>query len=265
MPEFTELTLEAHRDLKVDPRCAVAVAEKQHIINLRVSEVNYAANQFPVFFSRTNEEANWMISAINSFEIDNNLFVEDNNWTGLYVPIGMQTYPFFLIRKEGTDKEFCIGINEENTAFSKTEGEALFSEDEKASPMLSRATQLLELEFNNEVQTVKFGRHMDEHKLIKEIDVVVKYQDGRVNKLKGLNTIDENAVNELSDEDFLEMRRLGYILPMYSMLTSAFQLNTLLKRHNERFDKKIVQVSVDDPSEAGAEAANEASKDTKES
>ena len=267
MPEFTELTLDAHRDLKVDPRCAIAVAEKQHIITLRVSEVSYAANQFPVFFSRTNDESNWMISAINSFEMDKNLFVKDNNWTGSYVPIGMQTYPFFLMQKEGKEKEFCIGIDEKNSAFSKTEGEPLFMEDEKASPMLSRATQLLELELNNEVQTVKFGRYMDEHKLIKEVDVLVKYQDGRINTLKGLNTVDEAAFNELSDEDVLEMRKLGYLLPMYSMLTSSFQLNTLLVRHNDTFDNKIVQVNLDKPGAAAeaAKAASTADKDSKAS
>ena len=245
MPELTELTLEAHRDLKVDPLCAVTVAEKQHIITLRLAEVSYAANQFPVFFSRTSEDANWMISAINSFEIDKNLFVKDNSWTAAYVPIGMQTYPFFLMRKEGKENEVCIGIDEQNAAFSKTEGEPLFSEDSKASPMLSRATNFLEQELKNEVNTIKFGRYMAEHKLIKEINVVVKYQDGRVNTLQGLNTVDEAEFNKLSDEDFLEMRKLGYILPMYSMLTSAFQINTLLVRHNEQYDNKIVQVSLD--------------------
>lgn len=247
MPEYTELTLETHRDLKVDPRCAVGIAEKQHIITLRVNEVGYAANQFPLFFSRADEKANWMISAINSFEIEKNLFVEDKNWTGAYVPIGMQTYPFFLMRKEGEENQFCIGIDESNEAFSKTDGEPLFLEDEKASHMLTRATKLLEQELNNEVQSIKFGRYIAEHKLIKEVDVVVKYQDGRVNTLKGLNTVDEAVFNALSDEDFLEMRKLGYLLPMYSMITSTFQLNTLLTRHNKQHEAKIVQVTLEAP------------------
>ncbi len=260
MPEFTELTLEDHGDLKIDPRCAINVAKNQHIITLRVTEVSYAANQFPVFFSRTDKDANWMISAINSFEIDTNLFVKDDEWTASYAPIGMQTYPFFLMRKDEKENEFCIGIDEKNPAFSRTEGDPLFLEDNKASLLLTRATKLLEQELQNEVQTVKFGQYMDERKLIKPVDLSVKYQDGRVNTLKGLNRIDETVFNELSDEEFLEMRKLGFLFPLYSMITSGFQMNNLLTHHNEQNDNKIVQVNFNTPGENADAAANDDSK-----
>jgi len=261
MAELTEITLDSHRDLKVDPRCAINVAAKQHIITIRINEIGYAANQFPLFFSRTSEEVDYVVSAVNSFEVDSNLFVKDENWTASYAPIGMQTYPFFIMRKEGKENEFCIGIDEENPAFSTTDGEAIFDEEGKATAMLSRATQLLEHEINNEIQSVQFTRFLNENKLIKTVDVVVQYQSGRVNTLKGLNTVDEKAVNDLSDEVFLDMRKRGYMLPVYSMLTSVFHLNTLLTRHNEvKSDDKVVQVKLDDPS-AKAEAAEDTSSE----
>ncbi|MFT6407050.1 MAG: hypothetical protein ACJAQ6_000460 [Arenicella sp.] len=253
IPTLTELSLSVHADLKVDPIGALKVAANQHMINLKVSEVGMAVSSFPVFISRASEKADWNISAINSFEIGDNLFVKDDSWTGTHLPIGMQTYPFFLMRSPNDTKNFTIGIDERSSAFSKDEGEALF-EDGKASIRLSQATAQLELEVKHDVHTYKFAKQVEELGLIKPIDLQVQYHNGRVNTLKGLNTIDEVALQELDIEKFDQLRKDSYLLPLYSMSTSIYQFNNLIKLHNLKHpENTIAQVKLEVPKEDIAE------------
>lgn len=244
----------------MDPLCALKVAEKQHIINLKVSEVGMAISSFPVFMSRANDNTNWSLSAINSFELGESLFVENNEWTATHVPLSMQTYPFFLMRieKDGEDDKnnFTIGINRQSNAFSDEEGEFLFDENGKASMRLSQATAQLNVEIQNEVHTYRFANKLDELGLIKSIDLLVQYQGGKVNTLKGLNTINEEKLTALTAEEFEELRKLGYLAPIYSMLTSIYQFNDLIIRHNKRYPESIVaQVKLETPKDEDSASA----------
>jgi hypothetical protein len=252
-PKLTELSAKDHADLRIDPQCALKVAESQHMINLKVSEVSMAISSFPVFMSRSSDNADWSISAINSFELGSSLFVDNNEWTGTHLPISMQTYPFFLMRKGEDDKSFTVGINEQSDAFSKTEGDAFFDEEGKGSIRLSLATAHLEVEIQNDIHTYQFTKRLDELGLIKGVDLLVQYQDGKVNTLQGLNTIDEANLADLSSEDYQELRKAGYIAPIYAMLTSIYQFNNLIQRHNKRFpDNKVAQVKLEVPKDKAA-------------
>lgn len=248
---LTEITLDAHKDLKFDPLGAMRVAEKQHMVSIKVNEIGIASTQFPIFISKVPNNDRWVISAVNSYEVNSNLFVDGDRWNGSYLPTGMQTYPFFLMEKEGGEREYCVGIQEDNPVFSKEEGEALFDENGTAGLPLSRATKILQADLNNEVHTFQFNKLMDEYGLIKPINIVVMYKDGKANTLQGLNTIDEQALQNLDDEKLLELRKLGYLLPIYALIASAFQLNALLIKHNEKFgeDNRILQVKLEEPKE----------------
>lgn len=250
MASLVELSSKDHRTLKVDPLCALRVAETQHLINLKVSEVGMAASSFPIFMSRVNNEADWAISSINSFELGSSLFVDNNEWTGTHLPISMQTYPFFLMRKGDDEKNYTIGINAQSSAFSEEDGEFLFDENGKASMRLSQATAQLEVQIQNDISTYQFTKKIEELGLIKSIDLLVQYRDGKVNTLKGLNTIDEENFVALNSDDFEALRKAGYLAPIYSMLTSIYQFNNLIKRHNKRHaDNIVAQVKLEVPKE----------------
>jgi len=158
------------------------------------------------------------------------------------------------MRSPKDESTFTIGIDEQASVFSKDEGEALFEEG-KASARLSQATAQLELEIKHEIQTHQFSKKVEELGLIRPVDLQVHYLNGRVNTLKGLNTINEVALHELDGEKLIELRKEGFLMPLYAMLTSVYQFNNLIKLHNAKFpDNKIGQVKLDTPKEEGEEA-----------
>ncbi len=254
MAELIELSLEEHGDFKLDPNAAVEVAKRSHIMSLRVVEVSRAGCEMPVFLSKSSDTGDWLISAITSYEVEKNLMVYDDKWQGIYQPSAMSTYPFFLMAHPTEEKKYTIGIDPENSAFSKDKGEALF-EDGKAGMMLSRITATLQEDMRNDLHTFQFCKHISELGLIKEMDVAVTYADGRVNTLKGLNTIDEEKLAGLSEEQFKELREKNYLPPLYSFLTSLYQMNRLIRLHNDHSSgEKITQVQLAVPKDESAAA-----------
>jgi len=248
MAELKELNPDDHGDLKVAINSAVKVAKNQHLINLKVSEVGHAVTSFPVFLTKVTNDTAWAVSAIASFEMNSNLFVENDEWRASYQPTSMQTYPFFLMKSPRKEGEITMGIEESNQAFSKDEGEALFDKDGKASVYLSRVTAQLQSDFNNEIHTHQFTKKLDELGMIKAMDLQIHYAEGAVNTLKGLNTIDEEKLQNLEVKTLDELRKAGYLGPIYGMLISIYQLNAMIIRHNEAgASNKVVQVKLEAP------------------
>jgi len=256
MAELVELTPDVHGDLKLDTQASIEVAKKTHIMALRVTEISRAACEVPVFLTQSGQDSGWSISAITSLEIEKNLFVRDERWQGLYQPTAMATYPFFLMRHPTEEKQYTIGIDTDHEAFKKADGEPIFESDKKASPRLSRITQMLQEDMRNDIHTLQFCKHVNELGLIRAIDVSVGYEGGKVNTLKGLNTIDEAKLAELSEEQFKELREKNYLAPLYSLLISLYQLNHLIRLHNDHSGgERITQVSMGAEKEEGAAEA----------
>jgi hypothetical protein len=246
MSELVELSHTRHKGLKVRSNCAIEVATKQQIIRLRAVEVGRAAANFPVFFTRDSEDGALVLSALTSFENGQNMFVENRQWQATYQPSAMQTYPFFLMQSPKDEKSYTIGIDENNPAFAKDEGELLFEDNGKASMQLSRAKTLLEADIQNDTNTYQFARKLQELALLKSIDLIVQYQDGASQTITGLITIDEEKLNALSAEQLHGLNQQGYLVQIHALLISIYQLNLLIQKQNSRSDlPKVAQLKIE--------------------
>ena len=246
MADLVQLSSSSHSDLKLKPGCTLEVAKSQHLINIRVTEVGKAACDFPIFLSRTTTNGEWAMSAITSLQVESNLFLKDGEWDATYTPNSMQTYPFFLMHSPEDETRYTVGIDESNEAFSREEGEALFDEKGQASLHLSQVTGMLEEDFKNGIQTFKFIEKLEQMGLLQSIDVRVVYEDGEVFTLKGLHTVFEGKLQELSTEELDQLRSTGYLAAIYALLVSINQLNGLIRRHNAlEGSRRIVQVKME--------------------
>jgi len=249
MAKVVALNSAHHRDLKVTPNCVVNAVKDQHIVNIRVSEISKASACMPIFLNQFEGSDDWSVSAITSLELHKNLFVADNKWSVNYVPNVMKAYPFFLVngQKEG---EFTIGIDEESDAFNKDEGVNIFDEEGKNTQSMDAIVELLQSDIGGRVHTKKFVDTLVEFDLINSLTMRVQYEDGQVQTLTGLNSVDERKLTAMDDETFCKLRETGFLAPIYALILSVFQLNELMKRHNSKDGvKRIVQVNMAAPEE----------------
>lgn len=232
MSELTELSATKHGSLRVVPIRVMEVMATRHLMSINVNEVAQAVSCFAVLITKVEGSNSWALSAVTGLELANNLFVRGAQWSAIYQPTSMQTYPFHLMKSDQHEGGFTVGIDEQSPVFSESEGEALFESSNTASLYLSGISRSLETNINNNIQTFEFTKKLNALALIKNITVSVEYQDGTVNTVKGLSTIDEDALQALSKDDFDDLRTMGYLAPIYSMMVSVYQLNGLLQRHN---------------------------------
>lgn len=239
MKEIVELSGTTHKDFKLDTQAALQIAAKQQTLNLKVSEITQSATNFPVFFMSNVATGNWAISALTSFVPQTNLFLGEEKWLATYLPKAVQTYPFFLINSTKDDKGYSVGIEEGSEALSKEQGEPLFSEENKASIHVSQITSILESELQNTVHTAQFVEQMEKLEMMKAVDMVVYYADGSAQNMTGLHTIDEDKLHALPGEILEELNKKGYLVQIYAMLISLYQINLLIQKNNviDGFDK----------------------------
>jgi hypothetical protein len=233
MAELVKLSNTQHQTLCVRPECNLELAATQQIMKLRVTELSKAVTNFPVFFTKDQNHGGWVLSALTSFELGQNLFVDDDIWQGTYQPNSMLTHPLYLMKSDEGQNNYAIGILDKSPAFSKEQGEALFDANGNASSYLNRVTKLLETEVRGDIQTSQFSQKLLELGLLKAIDLQILYQDDSAQTLAGLHTIDEDKLQSLSAEQLAELSRLGYLIPAHAMLISIYQLNLLFRKNNE--------------------------------
>lgn len=257
MAELVELNKETHSKLRITANCTLRFAETQHLINIRAAEIGKAACSFPVFFNRNPSTGTWMLSAVTSLEQGKNLFVVGDTWTGTYKPTCLETYPMLLMRSPQDDTSYCIGIDEHSDAFSLENGEAIFDDSGEPSLHLTRVKAMLEADFENDIQTHLFSKKLEELDLYRSVNIKVYYADGNVHTIVGLHSIDEDKLQSLSAEELQSFQSKGYLLPVHAVLMSLFQLNLLVRKHNQvASNTEIIKVNLEvAPDIAGAETA----------
>lgn len=247
MTKLVKLTHAEHGTLKIANDCTVCAAENQHVIALRVNEVGQAAACFPILLNKGTETSEWSLSAMASFEPGSNLFIEDMRWLATHVPINMQTYPLFLMADEEEEKGYTVGIVPGDKAFTKEDdGHAIYNDDGELTDLTQRMVGVLEDDIKGSAQTKQFTQTLADLDLLKSTNLLVQYASGKVNRITGLYTIDEEKVRDLDTDTYLKLRENGYIIAIHAIMLSSYQLKGLIERHNSDSSRETVtQVQMD--------------------
>ncbi|MDO6692811.1 SapC family protein [Aliiglaciecola sp. 3_MG-2023] len=241
MPKLMELSYEKHGELKLDPSAFIQFASSQHLLNIRVNEVASTLCDFPVFFNKNLQSGYWNLSAVTSFEMGSNLFVENNQWQAVYRPSSILSYPFYLMNSGEDEKKYLLGVDESNSVLSQTKGESLFDSNGQPTEILKRIKNNLKADIRNDIQTMQFGQVLQDLELLKPINLIIRYQDQNQHTLTGLNSINEDQLHSLSDAQLGELNRRGYLTPIHGILLSISQLNGLIQKNNKRNTNAQIQ------------------------
>ncbi|MGJ8675607.1 MAG: SapC family protein, partial [Pseudoalteromonas sp.] len=220
------------------PNAAVEYAKTQHLVNLRANEIAKVACDLPIFLARNAQNGSYTISALTSFNAGQSLLVNNNQWQALYTPVCMQTHPLHLMTREANSSDYFIAIDEQSSAVNSQHGEALFDAKGNPSLFLNSQQKLLESDLKNDYQTYQFTQEVVRLGLIKNIDIALQFEQGETQTIQGLSTVDEDKLQTLDSNTIAELQKKGYLSVLNSMLISLFQLNALVKLHNQHSDLK---------------------------
>ncbi len=235
MAKIEQLNNANHMGVKIKTNADVADLDSQNILPVVVGEFSAAATEFPICFIKTPNSEDYQVVALMGVERGENLFVKDGKWDAAYMPARYTHKPFGLV-KTNEEGAFAIAIDMESPMIASdddADAKALFQADGSETEFLENQKKAMGAYLEQEQITRGFAKELADKGLFvsKQINLNI---NGKKIDIDGVNLIDEEKLKEMSDEDFLDLRKRGMLPAIYTHLLSMRQMNNLIKRKAER-------------------------------
>ncbi|MFT4887927.1 MAG: hypothetical protein ACJAY7_001171 [Pseudohongiellaceae bacterium] len=223
-----------HANLKTTQSGDYTRHKERHLIPIIAQDFFTLAAEFPVVFVKNNEAGEFIPVAVMSLREGQNLYCATEEWQAQVVPLSFNNAPFSIARTDPEGEQFVVLIDEESPMLGETDGEPLFKEGGEKTEYLEKRIESLLHVAQQVQQTQAICKLFEEKNLFTTNQVQLQHRpDGKTYNIDGIYTINETALNELSDEDVLELRSKGLLSMIYAHLTSLQQLRRLSKMQYE--------------------------------
>jgi hypothetical protein len=213
MPEPTALNFEKHGKLRLS-NCKDFTQHK---------------SQYLVPVVRNSNSGDFVPAALMGLRKGVNLFCQTPEWPATFIPSTFMLPPFSALRVQADTDEAVIAIDEESDLLSTSVGELMFDADGKYTPYLQkRIDQVIEVT-RHSLQSLNLINYIAKMNLLKTGTLTLQFNASAKYELEGVYTIDEEAVQKLNDEEYLELRKRGLLPMIYSHLTSLHQLTRIIR------------------------------------
>lgn len=224
---------ERHANIKVKDISSFDFASKFHIAYLTMHEFARAASIFPIVFLEDKEKDEFRPVALMGLTAGENLFVDANGkWQASYVPAIIRRYPFALT-PSGNEGQYVVCIDEASDLVNDTEGAAMFDENGEPTQVIENVKRYLGELQQMDALTSSFCKFLAEHNMFTPLNMRVRDND-KVKNVSGCYVVNEERLNNLSDELFLEIKRKSHLAPLYAHLISLAQTERLVKLQDEK-------------------------------
>ncbi len=210
-----------------------------HIIPAVVDEFVLGGRALPiVFIPGTARATPVFLVGLNP---GHNRFVDgEGHWTAEYTPAFVRRYPFIIGEVENASPLICI--DEGSSLLSKTAGEPLFLPDGEQSPLLKNTITFVSQYMAAAKRTEAFVDLLHQFNLFRIITIDVRTSRDESKTLHGTMTVDTAKLNEMSDADFLTLRKNSALEPIFAHLSS---LQTIDKLANALVAKTMADTTVE--------------------
>jgi hypothetical protein len=133
----------------------------------------------------------------------------------------------------GNEGQYVVCIDEASDLVSDTEGAAMFDENGEPTQVIENVKRYLGELQQMDALTSSFCKFLAEHNMFTPLNMRVRDND-KVKNVSGCYVVNEERLNNLSDELFLEIKRKSHLAPLYAHLISLAQTERLVKLQDEK-------------------------------
>ncbi len=220
------ITKDGHKKTKIKALNSFEFAKGINLAAIMVHEFSRAAAIYPIVFLEDKDKDQFRPTVLLGLEQGENLFVKDGKWNASYIPAIIRRYPFALAKTKEEDR-FTICLDEASDLVNDKEGQELFDKSGEPAEVMERVKKYLSELQQMEKFTEAFCQYMISLNMFTPLNMKVR-MEGEVKNIAGAYVINEERLNSLSDDKFLEMRKKQYIPVIYSHLSSLSQIERLL-------------------------------------
>jgi hypothetical protein len=226
MPNFVVVSHEAFSDKRWLRNPNYAFASKVAVCPVLGVEVATAAVALPMAFSSVGSDLE-MIAVLGLLPDHNHFVASDGRWLGEYVPAALRCYPFQAGTTPDDQPVLCFDSDSGLLRDAKLEeGEAFFNADGTLSDAVQSVVRFLTELGNSRKATAIACAALQDCGVIVPWEVELE-RDGSKQTIAGLSKVDEGALNALTDDKFLELRKTGALLLAHCQMLSMQRMSLL--------------------------------------
>ena len=231
--QVVPINKERHAHKKIKDITDFNFAANFHIAYLTMHEFARAASIFPIVFLEDKDKDEFRCVALLGLNAGESLFVDaQGKWQASYVPAIIRRYPFAL-SPSGQDGQYVVCLDEASDLVSDTEGAALFDDQGEPTQVIDNVKRYLAELQQMDALTTTFCKFLTEHNMLTPLSMRVRDND-KVKNVTGCYVVNEERLNSLSDELFLEIKNKSYLAPLYAHLISLAQTERLVKLQDDK-------------------------------
>lgn len=217
-------------------------ATRQNHVQLGLGEVKDALADYPIFLMKHADTGRFNLCALFGFEAGRSAYVIEGRWQATYLPQNLLRHPFFLDPHGGGVLD--MAVEETTDRLHDRDGDPLFNADgTPAARTLAMATTLNAL--RDDLAAARgFVDTLATNDLLRPVDLVLAYADGRQHRVDGLYSIGADALYDLDDAAVLSLHRSGHLRVIHSVMDSMVQIYRLQQLHNAAADNGITRLSI---------------------
>lgn len=228
----TLLNRDAHRQLRLRATDqGYAFSAQQHAIPLGASEFTDACREFPLVFALDGDDGGAALALLGLRQGENLWLDAEQQWQGDYIPAFLRRYPFGLLQ-EGDS--FSVVVDEAHEGFGNEVGEALFTAEGEAEPLLQQAMAFLD-RFQQQAELAQaLVTRLRELELLVPQQLRATLPNGEALLVEGFSIVDEAKLHALNDASLLSLARNGELALIHAHLISLGNLPRLQQRLTQR-------------------------------
>ena len=209
---------------------------------LLATEIPFAATEFPVIFSATAVEGEYMPLAVMGLKDNQNLLLNDKAILSTrYVPAFIRRYPFVLGGDKGSDvMTVCIDEGTEFFSQDGTKGNRLFQDDGSQTDFLKDVIEFLKDYQHRADLTRTFTKKLHELDLLEPMSANISFKSkGNANiNVGGFFVVKREKLKAISDADALDLFKKDGLELIYSHIQSLSNFNRLIDAMSAKLENE---------------------------
>jgi hypothetical protein len=223
-----------HRNKRLRGPSDFSVTKNMHAVFLTATEFPQAATEYPIIFVNTGERlpnGKPMISpvALLGLTANENLRLQDGQWTARYLPAFLRRFPFLTALIEGSDAP-SVFVDAAWEGFNDVDGERLFDDEGQPTETLKRVIEFLQRFDDEQGRTRLFCQRLVDLDILKEMTADATLHNGESLKVEGFMSVDEDKLGQLPDATVVELHRNGMLMLLNAHLMSLANIRDLVER-----------------------------------
>jgi hypothetical protein len=216
MATIVALSKEKHASSFLSELTDLQAYKNQSTLPVYGAEISRLALNFPLAFIKQGDSYGLHILCSYSPDFPNAWITPEGKWLGHYIPAIIRQSPFTVIPNDDGNPIVCV--DQDSSRLGDT-GNPLFEEG-KTTEFLSGIIKFLEQLYLNGIATQKAIDLMASFDLMVPWELKVRTSDEKETTVEGVFRADENKLNELDDEQWLALRKVGAMPLLYGQLLS---------------------------------------------